>query len=130
MVFIFQIIWLESEYSILKHFSFIIPGKISHFVHLFFNSNFLNLCLYGKLFLWISWINRFSLKINDSFFKNWDGKWLWFCDIKYLIRIYTSRSGASDSVTDSSVLSNPADAQNVSCLGLLNSGRVLSTLSC
>ena len=26
--------------------------------------------------------------------------------------------GASDSVTDSSVISNPADAQNVSCLGL------------
>ena len=26
--------------------------------------------------------------------------------------------GASDSVTDSSVLSNPVDAQNVSCLGL------------
>ena len=31
-----------------------------------------------------------------------------------------SRHGASDSITDS-VLSNPADAQNVSCLGL--SGR-------
>ena len=29
-----------------------------------------------------------------------------------------SRRGASDSVTDSSVPSNPADAQNVSCLGL------------
>ena len=29
-----------------------------------------------------------------------------------------SRHGASDSVTDSSVLSNPADAENVSCLGL------------
>ena len=29
-----------------------------------------------------------------------------------------SLRGASDSVTDSSVLSNPADAQNVSCLGL------------
>ena len=28
------------------------------------------------------------------------------------------KRGASDSVTDSSVLSNPADAQNVSCLGL------------
>ena len=29
-----------------------------------------------------------------------------------------SRRGAYDSATDSSVLSNPADAQNVSCLGL------------
>ena len=29
-----------------------------------------------------------------------------------------SRHGASDSVTDSSVLSNPTDAQNVSCLRL------------
>ena len=29
-----------------------------------------------------------------------------------------SRREASDSVTDSSVLSNHADAQNVSCLGL------------
>ena len=29
-----------------------------------------------------------------------------------------SRRGASDNVTDSSVLSNPADAQNVSCVGL------------
>ena len=29
-----------------------------------------------------------------------------------------SRRGASDSVTDFSVLSNPFDAQNVSCLGL------------
>ena len=32
--------------------------------------------------------------------------------------IEASRRGASDSVTDSSVLSNPADDQNVSCLGL------------
>ena len=32
--------------------------------------------------------------------------------------IKASRRGVSDSVTDSSVLSNPADAQNVSCLGL------------
>ena len=40
-----------------------------------------------------------------------------------------SRRGASDSVTDSSVLSNPADAQNVSCLGLLTMGRVLSIQS-
>ena len=39
-----------------------------------------------------------------------------------------SRRVASDNVTDSSVLSNPANAQNVSCLGLC--GRVLSTLSC
>ena len=31
---------------------------------------------------------------------------------------FASRRGASESVTDSSVLSNPADAQNVSCLGL------------
>ena len=47
---------------------------------------------------------------------------------------------ACDSVTDFSVLSNPADAQNVSCWdfvvgifarkALLNSGRVISTLSC
>ena len=29
-----------------------------------------------------------------------------------------SRRGASDSVTDFSALSNPVDAQNVSCLGL------------
>ena len=32
--------------------------------------------------------------------------------------IFASRRGASDNVTDFSVLSNPADAQNVSCLGL------------
>ena len=32
--------------------------------------------------------------------------------------VYASRCEASDSVTDSSVLSNPADAQNVSWLGL------------
>ena len=48
--------------------------------------------------------------------------------------------GASDSITDSSVLSNPADAQNVSCLGLcgrdicpkamLNMGWVFTILSC
>ena len=31
---------------------------------------------------------------------------------------FASRRGSSDSVTDSSVLSNPLDAQNVSCLGL------------
>ena len=31
---------------------------------------------------------------------------------------YANRHGASDSFTDSSVLSNPADVQNVSCLGL------------
>ena len=31
---------------------------------------------------------------------------------------YVSRLEASNSVTDSSELSNPADAQNVSCLGL------------
>ena len=29
-----------------------------------------------------------------------------------------SRRGASDSVTESPMLSNPADAQNVSCMGL------------
>ena len=37
-------------------------------------------------------------------------------DITYISK-YASRRGASDSITDSSVLSNPADAQNVSCLG-------------
>ena len=31
--------------------------------------------------------------------------------------LIASRRGAYDSVTDSSVLSNPADTQNVSCLG-------------
>ena len=36
----------------------------------------------------------------------------------YLLYDVASRRGASGSVTDSSVLSNPADAQNVSCLGL------------
>ena len=49
-------------------------------------------------------------------------------------------SGVSDSIIDPSVLSNPADAHNVSCLefvvemfihkALLNMGWVLSTLSC
>ena len=34
-----------------------------------------------------------------------------------LINQSVSQRGASDSVTDISVLSNPADAQNVSCLG-------------
>ena len=32
--------------------------------------------------------------------------------------IFASQRGASDRVNDSSMLSNPADAQNVSCLGL------------
>ena len=36
----------------------------------------------------------------------------------YCLWLIASRRGASDSVTDSSVLSNPVDAQNVSCLGL------------
>ena len=40
--------------------------------------------------------------------------WIAICD--------ASRRGAYDSVIDSSVLSNPADAQNISCLGL--SGRI------
>ena len=31
---------------------------------------------------------------------------------------FASRRGASDSVTDSPMLSNPSDVQNVSCLGL------------
>ena len=35
-----------------------------------------------------------------------------------LTYINTRKTGASDSVTDSSVLSNPADAENVSYLGL------------
>ena len=49
----------------------------------------------------------------------------------------SSQHGTSDSITDLSMLSNPAGAQNVSCLGLcdwifarkalLNMGRVLST---
>ena len=54
---------------------------------------------------------------------------LWFfsyfymiVNLKFFTLIYfttsTSLRGASDSVTDSSVLSNPADAHNVSCLGL------------
>ena len=34
------------------------------------------------------------------------------------LHIHASQRGASDSVTDFSVLSNPSDAQNVSCLGL------------
>ena len=34
------------------------------------------------------------------------------------IEISCQLRGASDSVPDSSVLSNPADAQNASCLGL------------
>ena len=38
--------------------------------------------------------------------------------MRYEIWARFSQRGASDSVTDSSVLSNPADAQNVSCLGL------------
>ena len=38
--------------------------------------------------------------------------------VKERLNLIGSRRGASDSVTDSSVLSNPADSQNVSCLGL------------
>ena len=37
---------------------------------------------------------------------------------KWVNSILFSQRGTSDSVTDSSVLSNPVDAQNVSCLGL------------
>ena len=36
--------------------------------------------------------------------------------------ISASQRSTSDSVTDSSVLSNSADAQNVSCLGLCGRG--------
>ena len=41
--------------------------------------------------------------------------------------IMSSQRGASDSVTDFSVLSNLSDAQNVSCLGLC--GRYISPKS-
>ena len=46
-----------------------------------------------------------------------------YCDAVVLgLNIYKNLNiqncGASDSVTDSSVLSNPTDAQNVFCLGL------------
>ena len=44
------------------------------------------------------------------------------------IKIFDLKCGASDNVTDSSVLSNPADAQDVSCLGL--SGRDICPKSC
>ena len=37
------------------------------------------------------------------------------CKMKY---IFASQRGASDSIACFSALSNPADAQNVSCLGL------------
>ena len=37
------------------------------------------------------------------------------------IRVNTSQRGAPDSVADTSVLSNPADTQNVFCLGLCGS---------
>ena len=37
---------------------------------------------------------------------------------KNKLHLFSRRRGAFDSVTDSSVLSNSADAQNVSCLGL------------
>ena len=40
---------------------------------------------------------------------------------------FASQRWGSDSVTDSSVLSNPAEAQNVSCLGLY--GRDICTKS-
>ena len=35
----------------------------------------------------------------------------------FMVFMFCSRFGASDSFTDPSVLSNPLDAQNVSCLG-------------
>ena len=38
--------------------------------------------------------------------------------MRLIDRLIASRRGASDSVTDSSVLSNPTDAQNVFCMGL------------
>ena len=41
----------------------------------------------------------------------------WFTET-FILASNSSWRGASDSVTDSSVLSNPADAQNISCLGL------------
>ena len=40
------------------------------------------------------------------------------CNLNKNICSVASRRGVSDSVTDSSVLSNPAEAHNVSCLGL------------
>ena len=50
--------------------------------------------------------------------------------ISYTFVLLTSRRGASDSITDSSVLSNPADADFVVGIfaqkALLNMGRVLS----
>ena len=82
-----------------------------------------------------------AVKIHNVEFGSnlWVGKL--YCLLFIVQCLYASRRGASDSVTDSSVLSNPTDAQNVSCLGLcgrdicpkssaLNMGRVLSTFSC
>ena len=39
-------------------------------------------------------------------------------DVRVAALIHANEIGASDSITDSPTLSNPADAQNVSCLGL------------
>ena len=66
----------------------------------------LSRCLYKIFWSYFEYMNRETWKIVAM-------------DINFLILLYhSSRRRASDSVTDSSVLSNPADAQNVSCLGL------------
>ena len=71
--------------------------------------------------------------MSTAFERNFLTQWIYFgffvdvvLSLKYTLQYhiygmlskYDSRRGASDSVTDTSVLSNPADAQNVSCLGL------------
>ena len=63
-----------------------------------------------------------TLKISGILKCNYDTLHCRHPSRRFIIRLQiqkpANRRGASDSVTDSSVLSNPADAQNVSFLGL------------
>ena len=110
------------------------PSVIS-FIYLFFGSERLTLLKKTPspgiiAALWVFrrniWINVINITIFNIVITIDSTLWFktkkLFYENKYFsifsILCLASRRGASDSVTDSSTLSNPADAQNVSCLGL------------
>ena len=75
------------------------------FVYLFLFSVIHPLLLFKFQLQFINWCVRTYMETSEP------------KSVNSILQQY-SRRGASDSVTDFSMLSNPADAQNVSCLGL------------
>ena len=92
-----------------------------------------NFRCFSILFLLLRYTNYYYHKLHYFNIENTLAEMCFEGFLRFLR--FASQRGTSDSVTYSSILSNPTDAQNVSCLGLCDwdicpKSWVLSTLSC